>query len=391
MSGASGPDEPAGRSLRLAFLADPASIHTRRWLAFFAERGHHVVLLVPEGEPAPAALPAAVSLLPYRGYGGRLRPRGALLARRSLRRRLRELAPDVLHAHYLPRFGWLGWLSGVHPLVVTVWGSDAFLIDRASPIVRWLARRTLAAADLVTAVSAGLGRAAVAAGAPAERVRLVQFGVDGAVFAPGPAPAALRAELGLDGRRVVFAPRAVRPIYRQEVVLEALAVLPADVALLLTTHNADPATLEALLARADRLGVRDRVRLVGELAHPAMADHYRLADVVVSVPESDAFPVTALEAMACGRPLVLADLATAHEALAEVGAAARAAIRTVPVGDAGATAGAIADLLALEPAARDAAAPALREAALARGDVRANLLRMEAYYRALAEGRPPGR
>ncbi|MGZ6339826.1 MAG: glycosyltransferase, partial [Candidatus Limnocylindrales bacterium] len=264
--------------LTLAFLGDPDSVHTRRWLGFFAERGHAVHLFVSAGEPRTPGLPEAIQLEAYPGYGRHLRPRGGLAATRSLRRRLRDLRPDVLHAHYVTRYGWLGRLSGYHPFVVTAWGSDVFRIGSASPVARWLTRHALTSADLVTVVSDELGRAAVATGARPAVVRRVQFGVDGSRFLPGPAPAALRDRLGLEGCRVVFAPRAIRPVYRQATVVEALPTLPPDVVVVMSALRSDPATLDDLLRLAEHLGVADRLRLVEAMPHPEMADYYRLAD-----------------------------------------------------------------------------------------------------------------
>jgi hypothetical protein len=62
----------------------------------------------------------------------------------------------------------------------------------------------------------------------------------------------------------------------------------------------------------------------------------------------------------------------------------------VPVGDVAATREALAELLDLDREVRREAGPALRAAALERGDMARDLLRMEGYYRALATGQPVG-
>jgi glycosyltransferase involved in cell wall biosynthesis len=376
------PDRP----LTLAVIADPRSVHTRRWVAAFAARGHRVHLFVPrqvadDGDPAPG-----VEIERYEDYGPRLRPAAALRTVRTLRARLRALDPDVVHAHYVARYGWSAWLAGRHPLVVTAWGSEVLRLGSAGPLTRWLTRRTLRAADVVTVVTDALGRASIEAGARPERVRLIQFGVDGGLFAPGPPPEALRMTLALEGRRVVLAPRWLRPIYRQDVVVRALRDLPVDVAVVFTTQGADPSVLGRMRSLAGTLEVDDRIRFVDGIEHSEMPAYLRLADAIVSVPESDTFPVTAMEAMACGKPLVLSDLPSIREGLADLDPRALAATRTVPAGDAAATATALRELLALSPAARTEAAPALRRAALERGDERRNMDRMEAIYRALAAG-----
>ena len=368
----SAPDPP----LSLAFLGDPNSIHTRRWLAFFAERGHRIDLLVPTGQPIDAGLDERIRVDRFTAYPAtRVRGLGSFVTRRALRRALRDVRPEILHAHSLARYGWMAHLAGFRPFVVTVWGSDVLRAGSATWWTRRRSARALAAASLVTAVSRPLADAAIRLGARPDRTRIIQFGIDPDLFAPGPADEALRARLDAVGRRVVFAPRALRPLYRQDVVVEALARLPEDVVAVFSDGGQDAAERARLDDRAISLGVADRLRIVPAIAHAQMPSYYRLADVVVSVPESDAFPVTGLEAMATGVPLVMTDLPSTRDGLASLDPEA-----LVPVGDVVATAAAIRARLELAPAARSDLAERLRGAAIERGDTRTNLLRMEAEY-----------
>ena len=205
---------------------------------------------------------------------------------------------------------------------------------------RLYARWSLGPAGLVTGDSNELVRAAVAAGARADRTHLIQFGVDTARFSPGPDPAALRLRLGLVGRRVIFSPRSIAPLYRQDVVLDALASLPADLSVVMTRHLAEESEVAALQRRATELGLSDRIVVVPKVAHDEMADIYRLADVVVSVPFTDGTPVTLLEALSTGRPVVATDLPSVREWLGDLDPGS-----LVPVGDVAATARALAAAL----------------------------------------------
>jgi glycosyltransferase involved in cell wall biosynthesis len=369
--------------LTLAFIADPNSVHTRRWLGFFADRGHRVHLLVPSTARVGPGLDSRIPVHVYRAWPRtHIRGLGSLLTSLSLRRLLHRIRPDVLHAHYLSWFGWAAWLSGFQPYVITVWGSDVFVAPRDSALARRWGRRTLSRAALVTAVSQDLARGAIELGARPERVKLVQFGVDPEQFSPAPPPQSLRTEFGLEGRRAVLSPRGLRPMYRHEVAVEAMAQLPEDVVLLLVKWQAEPAYLARLEALVRERGLESRVRYVPAIPHENMADFYRLADVVVSLPTTDAFPVTALEAMACGIPVVMGDIPSAHEGLDAVDPSA-----IVPGDDPAAVARAIQSRLELAPSARADLSARLRQAAIVRGDVRRSLLEMEILYRSLARRR----
>ncbi|MGA2513478.1 MAG: glycosyltransferase [Candidatus Limnocylindrales bacterium] len=325
------------RPLSLAFLGDPNSIHTRRWVGWFAAHGHRVTMLVPEGMAVDAGLPDTITVERFRPYtSSRPRLLGAFRARRSLAGVLGRIEPDVLHAHYLTVHGWHARMSGFRPYAITLWGTDILITARSTRRGRLYARWSLAPAGLVTGDSEQLVRAAVAAGARPERTHLVQFGVDTERFSPGPDPAAMRARLGLVGRRVVFSPRSIMPLYHHDVVLDAVASLPADLSVVMTDHLAHESEVAALRRRAADLGLSDRLVIVPRVAHGEMADIYRLADVVVSVPASDGTPVTLLEALSVGRPVVATDLPSVREWLGDLDPGS-----LVPVGDVAATVRAI--------------------------------------------------
>ena len=367
--------------MTIAFLGDPASIHLRRWAGHFADRGHHVVLLLPDGQTVPPDLAGGISIerfAPHTTHGGFTF--GMLATRRSMRSVIARVRPDILHVHYLTVHGIRAWLSGFHPYVVTVWGDDVLITVGQSRRARLFAWLSLRSADLVTGISRHVVDAAIRVGAKPDRVRVIHFGVDIDRFSPGPDPAALRERLGLAGRRVLFSPRTIARLYRHDTVIDSLSRLPDDVSLVMTRHLADPAELEAVERRIAEKGLASRVVIVPSVPHSDMADFYRLADVVVSVPESDAGPVTLVEALATGRSCVSSDLPPVRAWLADLDP-----VCLVPIGDATATARAIGDVLARGAAERARLAELGRTAVIERADYRRTMAEMEALYRALAD------
>lgn len=155
-------------------------------------------------------------------------------------------------------------------------------------------------------------------GASRARVSVVAPGVDLRVFGPRPTPG-LRQQLGLgDARVIVFAGRLER-LKGAETVIRALAMLSAEGAaapVLLVigddSHNGaresqasggERARLTALVAS---LGVERQVRFVGSVEQTALADYLCLATVCVVPSYSESFGLVALEAAACGTPVVAA-------------------------------------------------------------------------------------
>jgi glycosyltransferase involved in cell wall biosynthesis len=344
------------------------SIHVQRWAGWFAAHGHDVhVADLWRARTEDGSYPYPVHRL------GR-----AMTAFLRLRRLAHELDTQLVHVHYLTHRGWLAFASGIRPYAVTLWGSDLLLDLDVSPLrVAW-ARLVLRSAALVTADSPELLRRATALGAHADRSTEIQFGVDTDRFAPGPPDPALLAELDLVGKRVIFAPRTLAERYRAGVVVEALAALPDDVVLLCTLAGADGAYVEHLRALARDLRVADRLRLAPPIPHGRMADVYRTADVVASVPMSDATPVSILEALASGVPVVASDLPSVRPWLQSLDPA-----WLVPVDDVAATTAALRAVLDRPAQDRAALAERTRAIVIEHADHGRNMARVEQLYRAL--------
>jgi glycosyltransferase involved in cell wall biosynthesis len=380
--------DAGGPPLRLTFVADPNSLHTRRWIAWFADAGHAVQLLDPFGATFTPGFPTNVEVIRVPPVRRTLPVVGLWRRRRQLRHTLREIRPDVVHAHFVRRYGWQAAIAGFHPLVVSPWGSDLLKVRPGQVRTRWWNRYALRAADLVTVSSEGMRTAAVRGGARPERVALVHHGVDTARFSPGEPADELRRRLGLTstgGARVIVSPRSIRPLYRQLTVVDAVARLASAghrPLLVMSARGADPDELARVRARAAEGGIGDALRILDDVPHEELHDLFRLADVVVSVPESDSFPVTLLEAMAVGRPVVASDLPAVTPVLRTLDPLAGELI--APVGDDAATARALERALALTDADRGRLGGALRDHVVRTADYDTNMRAMEAHYRRLA-------
>jgi L-malate glycosyltransferase len=367
--------------MRLAYLGDPNEVHTRRWLTFFVGRGHDVHLLVRNDTVLESPLPDGIVLErmdPFEIHW--YRPDSYLGARRAVRRALERIGAEVLHVHYLTGYGFWAWLSGFRPYVVTVWGSDVFRTlptSRRHRIYGWLSLR---GAAVVTADSVDLAEGAIAGGARRDRTSVVQFGVDTARFSPMSRNESLRQRIGLTSDRLVFSPRVIFPWNRHEDVIHAVAEMPDDVGLLLSALHADPEYLASLVELARTVGIADRLTVLDGIPHAEMADHLRLADVVVSVPETDGTPVTILESLACGVPVVASDVPSVREWLAEFSPEL-----LIPIADQAATTAAIRHVLDLHEDAAAALKAAGRALVVERGDHATHMLAVEATYRALVE------
>ena len=176
------------------------------------------------------------------------------------------------------------------------------------------ARRAISEADTVRCSDALLVSSAEEAfdlvrlyQADADRIEIVPPGVEHAFFAPGDQAQARRA-VGLpqDVPVLLFAGRIQR-LKGLEVAVRAMALLPGSPILVVVggpSGAQGQAELDGARELAVRLGVADRVRFVPPQPHELLSTYYRAADVSLVPSRSESFGLVALEAAACGTPVV---------------------------------------------------------------------------------------
>lgn len=223
---------------------------------------------------------------------------------------------DAIHANY-----WLSGLAGhviKHrldlPLICTFHTLDRVKAE-AGPDEVDPHRRAEAEAEVIGCSDAVLASCTVEADqiatlypADPSRIRVVPPGVDHAYFGPGYRPQARRA-LGLpaDGTLLLFVGR-IQPLKGADVAVRALAALGDERARLVIVGGPSgprgTQTLQGLVTLATELGVGDQVTLVEPQPHELLSTWYRAADVCLVPSRSESFGLVALEAAACGTPVV---------------------------------------------------------------------------------------
>lgn len=245
---------------------------------------------------------------------------------------------DLLHGHYWMS-GWVGrklrerrgipLVQQFHTLAHT---KDARRPPGESPesMLRLTAeRRVVQASDAVIAATEREARVLRQAyGARARQVQVVPPGVDLELFHPRGGRDHARMTLG-GGRLILFVGR-LQPLKAPDLAVRALAMLdellPDDgipTRLVIVggpsgngQRRVDPPALRRLAAE---LGVSDRVALLAPRPQPELAPLYRAAQVVVMPSHSESFGLVALEALACGTPVVAADVGGIRQVVGETG------------------------------------------------------------------------
>ncbi len=137
--------------------------------------------------------------------------------------------------------------------------------------------------------------------------RVIPCGVDLRAFTPGDANdrAEARRALGLDDTPTLLFVGRLDPIKGIDLLLESVALLKSPARLLVV--GGDPAgdpEVERLRARAEALGIADRVRFPGAVPQGDLPRYYRAVDALVVSSRYESFGLVAVEALACGLPVV---------------------------------------------------------------------------------------
>ncbi|MBW6397537.1 glycosyltransferase family 4 protein [Roseomonas sp. HJA6] len=233
--------------------------------------------------------------------------------RSALRRLRREGAKfDAIDAHYLYPDGvaaaWLAEETGL-PLILTARGSDTSLLPSFA-LPRRLIGAALRRADAVIAVSAGLAEGLFALGADPAKVTVLRNGVDLTTFQPPEDRARLRASFGLSGPALLSVGHLIERKGHKHIIA-ALPHLPG-IKLLIAGEGPQRGALTDLAAR---LGVAERVGLLGALPHQELSRLYGAADALVLASTSEGWANVMLEAMACGTPVIAGPAWGSREAI----------------------------------------------------------------------------
>ena len=224
---------------------------------------------------------------------------------------------DVVHSHYWlsGQVGWLARDRWAVPLVHTAHTlaavKNAALAegDAPEPLLRAVGEQQVVdEADRLIVNTEDEARQLVSLhNADRARIDIVNPGVDLKTFSPGDKEAA-RAALGLSAtERIVAFVGRIQPLKAPDVLLRAAARLPGVRVLVVGgpsgTGLAAPDTLVRL---ADELGIADRVSFLPPQSREQLANVYRAADLLAVPSYSESFGLVAVEAQACGTPVVAA-------------------------------------------------------------------------------------
>ena len=218
---------------------------------------------------------------------------------------------DLIHVHYAIPHATSAWIAHEMlgeesdlKIVTTLHGTDITLVG-VHPSFQAITRFSILKSHGLTAVSEFLKRETVRDFAvPEDRVEVIPNFIDTSLYRPGIEPCH-RESLAPQGEKIVMHISNFRAVKRAEDVVSIFARLTAKEPSVLVLVGDGPERPRVLL-RADQLGVRDKILFLGK--HTSVHELLSCADLFLLPSASESFGLVALEAMACGVPVVASNV-----------------------------------------------------------------------------------
>lgn len=288
--------------MRIAMISAAKSIHTIKWVRALKRRGHTVALYSLPNHKAPAGALSGIETH-YLSHGG---VGGYYFGASELSRLLKAFKPDIVNAHYATGYGTLAYRCGVHPLLLSVWGSDVYDFPYQGRIQKHIVLRNLKGADAIASTSHAMACQVMRICPFEPHIYITPFGVDTIFFNRKGKPPADRLTIGIV--------KALEPKYGVEYLIRAFPLLKSRLlkqklmpsgGMYLEIYGGG-SLLPQLKAETEKLGLTDFVHFHGAVPHTRVPSIISGFDIFCapSISDSESFGVAAVEAMSCGVPVV---------------------------------------------------------------------------------------
>ncbi len=291
--------------MRILYFSRDYTPHDYRYLAALANTSHEVFYLrLEDGGQVmeDRSLPPEIEQVQWSGgrQPARITDINHLVS--DLRRVIRQVKPDLVHAGPIQRAAFLVALTGFHPLVTMSWGYDLLRDAQINRYWRWATRFTLQRSDALVGDCDTIRQLAISFGVPTERIVTFPWGIDLTLF-----NVQARKRSGVATFNLLST-RNWEPIYGVDVIARAFVIAARkrpDLRLtLLSTGSQLTMIRQILLVGA----AYEKVIFPGPISYTDLPSYYQNTDIYIGASHSDGTSISLLEAFACGKAAIVPDI-----------------------------------------------------------------------------------
>jgi L-malate glycosyltransferase len=297
---------------RILYVSQSYSTHDRRFLELLAQLEDEAWFLPCESGGNQAEIgpvPKRIHRLPPLTQKN-CAPFRCSWVRAAVRfcRLVRTLKPDLVHAGPVQTGGFFAALAGVHPFLITSWGSDVLSLAESSFLMKSLTKFALRRADMALGdCEVVRERISALSSLSPEEIICFPWGItEGGSRLPRP-PLDFRKSLDWEECKVIVSARSLEQIHGTMNFVRAMEQIlhrRADIrVLMLGDGNLMGEVTE--FVRSHRIS--DKFHFAGHVPEGRVRDYLAEADIYVSATPCDGTSISLLQAMGCGLPVVVAD------------------------------------------------------------------------------------
>ncbi|MBU3100276.1 MULTISPECIES: glycosyltransferase [Clostridium] len=280
--------------VKICFLADAQSIHTRKWAQYFS--GIYNEIHIISMRKTEYVYESNVYVHVLRSISKNKLSYFLLI--KDIKKLVKEINPDILHSHYASSYGLYGRMCNFHPFIISVWGSDVYEFPKGNIAKKLLLKYILKGSDKVCSTSYNM----------AEETRkyynkeiiITPFGVNIDKFkCYTPILSSSNITIGVI--------KGLEKIYGIEYLIEGFSKAireyqgSKELKLLIVGDGTQRIKLESLVKE---LGINSSVIFTGKIDNDKVPEYINMMDIVCLPSLSESFGVSAVEACACGRPIL---------------------------------------------------------------------------------------
>jgi len=285
--------------MKICFLADSESIHTKRWCAHFHGLGYEIHLISLKPTPIENIHFYHLDAGNISVVGGNKK---VLFQGGKVRTLIKKIKPDILHAHYATSYGWLGARSGFHPYVVTALGTDVLLSPENSFLYRKMLKYIFRKADAVTLMADHMKDMIVKHDlGDLKKFSVVPFGIDTSIFNSD------HRKLDED-KFVITSTRNFEIVYNIPHLLQSVSKVKEKIPSLKLNLVGDGSKRSEVEKMVKDLGLSEITQFFGRIPQPSIAEILNKSNVFITVSLSDGNNISLNEAMACGTYCIATDI-----------------------------------------------------------------------------------
>jgi glycosyltransferase involved in cell wall biosynthesis len=246
-----------------------------------------------------------------------IKSRPFLTVRKHFRQIYNEFKPDIIHTGYVWQVGILAAHMDMHPHLSMPWGSDILFEPENSNSIRKKVREVMIQCDHIQCDAEFVKQKIINDyGLPDSKITVFPWGIDLNLFQPYDKQESRR-KLKMDNKFTVIFNRYLEPVYGIKYLLEGFKDFAKDKNDVLLLIISDGSLKKEVRKFINNNSLENKIKLVGRVPNNELPVYLNASDIYISPSLSDGSSLSLLEALACGKGIIVSDVPAIKEWVAE--------------------------------------------------------------------------